>query len=163
MFDTLIEVDGIDGESQDATYPKAIGVQWWEWGMTQPATFGLGSGSGPSRTGRPEYSALTFGYSFEKSVPLMCWALDSGMVIETVKLHQRRAGGKDAVQMVDILLKKALVVKVDVGSHPSGANELPMVTVSMMYRSIDVEYRAQDAQGAGGAATAFTGELYDDE
>lgn len=31
MFDTLIEVDGIDGESQDATYPKAIGVQWWEW------------------------------------------------------------------------------------------------------------------------------------
>ena len=160
MFDTLIEVDGIDGESQDADYPAAIGAKWWEWGMTQPSTFGLGSASGPTRTGRPEYGALTFGYTFDTSVPLMCAALDTGKVIDTVKLHQRRAGGKEAAQVVDIVLHEALVVKVDVGSHPSGANELPMVTVSMMYRAIDVEYRSQDEQGANGAAVAFFGELY---
>lgn len=163
MFDTLIEVEGIDGESQDATYPKAIGANWWEWGMTQPATFGLGAASGPTRTGRPEYGAMTFGYSFDRSTPLMCLALDTGMVIETVKLHQRRAGGKEAAQMVDIVLKKALVVKVDVGNHASGTNELPAVTVSMMYKSIEVEYRSQDAQGAQQAATAFEGVLYEDD
>jgi type VI secretion system secreted protein Hcp len=47
--DIFLKIDGIAGESQDATHPDEIEVLGWSWNVTQKSTMHSGSGGGAAR------------------------------------------------------------------------------------------------------------------
>lgn len=49
MADIFIKIDGIAGESQDATHPDEIEVLTWGWEVKQRSSMRSGSGGGAAK------------------------------------------------------------------------------------------------------------------
>ena len=69
VADIFIKIDGIAGESQDATHPDEIEVPGWNWNVTQQSRMHSGSGGGAAKaselaafirkeTGLPGYTQI---------------------------------------------------------------------------------------------------------
>ena len=47
--DIFIRLDGIDGESRDASHPNEIDVLTWDWSVSQQSNMHSGSGGGAGK------------------------------------------------------------------------------------------------------------------
>jgi len=148
--DIFLKINGIDGESKDASHKNEIELLAWEWSMDQQSTMHAGSGGG---AGKATVSDLNFEHFIDRASPnLMKYCLTGKHINEAV-LVVRKAGG-NPLEYLKITMTDVIVTKV----NPKGSvdDEVRMrEKVALSFSKVKQEYVVQNAQGgSGGAVTA---------
>lgn len=142
--DIILVIDGIFGETQlDPYQNKGIDVLAWNWGMSQSGTTHMGPGGG---SGKVNVSDVTFTKYLDKSTPKLLTACTSGKHIPKAELIVRKAGGDKPVDYLKIVMNTVLVSSYQTGGSSDGLDRV-QETLSFNFRSFNVIYTAQTAQG----------------
>jgi type VI secretion system secreted protein Hcp len=148
-IDIFIRIEGIKGESQDATHKDEIEVLKWAWDVAQESSMHSGSGGG---SGKATVRDLKFSHYLDCASPnLMKFAL-MGKHIQQAILVARKAGGFPH-EYLKITMKDVIITRVKTVSYsdPSIAIE----TASLSFAEFRKEYFIQNEQGGrGGTITA---------
>ncbi|WP_144156174.1 Hcp family type VI secretion system effector [Paraburkholderia sp. BCC1885] len=147
MADIFIKIDGIAGESQDATHADEIEVNSWRWNMSQQSSMMSGSGGG---AGKATIKDLEFIHQIDRASPnLMRYCL-TGRHIPKVVLSTRKAGG---VPLDFLKITMGDVVITGVEPIVTGGNYYEHVTLS--FARVKNEYTLQSPiGGSAGTVTA---------
>ncbi|MBN9408790.1 MAG: type VI secretion system tube protein Hcp [Burkholderiales bacterium] len=148
--DIFLKINGIDGESADASHKNEIEVLDWTWRISQESTMHAGSGGG---AGKAKVDDLTFVHNVDRASPnLMKFCLTGKHIPEAV-LTVRKAGG-NPLEYLKITMSDVIVTLVS----PTGSNtdnNRSRETVALSFAKVKQEYTVQNQQGgSGGAVTA---------
>jgi type VI secretion system secreted protein Hcp len=152
--DYFLKLDGIEGESTDSKHAKEIDVEAWSWGESQAAAAAPAGGSGAGKVSMQDFS---FVMKFNKASPKLMLACATGKHIKSAKLAVRKAGQGQLDYLTFTFLD------VVVSSYQTGGTEssglAPLDQVSLRYAKIEVEYKAQKADGSLVVAGQFKFDL----
>jgi type VI secretion system secreted protein Hcp len=138
-FDYFMKIDGMPGESTDATHKGEIDVEAWSWGE------GRQTGSAAGRVAMNDFS---FTIKLSKASPNLFLACAEGDHIKAAWLTARRAEGKEADYFLKWTFSDLLVSSYETGA---ASGEPPRDQVSLNFSKIEVEYKEQKADGSFGA------------
>lgn len=142
QVDYFLKIDGIDGESSDATFAKHIQIESWSWGETNAGTHASGSGGG---AGKASFQDLNFTAKVNKASASLAQACATGQHIKSAELIARKAGDKPQV-FFKVKLTDVLCSNYQTGG--SGRGEVvPMDQVSLNFGRIEFGYGQQDEKG----------------
>ncbi len=143
--DVFLEVDGVQGESNDQQFSNAIVVNTFSFGVS---TASNGDASGASRTlaGGKAWDSLTITKKVDKASPKLFLNAATGEMIKTITLSNRRTGPKDKQVYYKIKLSDVLVSSVKVSE---GTDVMEMV--SFTFGRIEIEYKQQNPDGSLGS------------
>jgi type VI secretion system secreted protein Hcp len=147
--DIFAKLGDIKGESQDAKHKDEIEVLSFSWGVANSGTVGSGSGSA---AGKATLQDLSFVHAIDKATPALMKACATGKHLPEATLTQRKAGEGQLDYFV-VKMKKVLVTSV---MHGSSTGQPGSETVSVRFASVDLEYKAQKADGSLDAGVHFT-------
>jgi type VI secretion system secreted protein Hcp len=142
----------IKGESADSAHVDEIEVRGWSWGMD-----GNSSGFG-TRSANTSLQEIIVRKPVDRATTGLMSALRSNEVIKKAVLTVRKAGGLATVPFLTITMEKARIVSHRVSSIEDGAPEL-IEEVRIAFYKVQVEYRPQDASGAGKGVNTFETEV----
>ena len=140
--DYFLKVEGIPGESGDAKHKGWIDVESWSWGETNPGPSpGGGSGGG---AGKVQMQDFNFTTRVSKASPALFLACATGQHMKEAKLAAVKSGSMQQEFLIwtfsDVLVS---------GYQTAGAGgDLVMDQVSLSFSKIQVEYKAQKADGS---------------
>lgn len=141
--DFYLRMDGIEGESTDAKHKGEIDVLAWSWGLSNTGMASSGSGV---PAGLPTIQDLQFTARLSKASPRLFHACARGQHIAQARLSAVRAGNKPA-EFLTLTLSE-----VRVSSYQTGGSEdaevVPVDQVSLSFAGLQMEYRAQKADGS---------------
>lgn len=141
--DMFLKIDGIQGESTDASHADEIDVLSYTWGESQPAT---GSGAGGAAAARVAIQDFNFAMRVNKASPKLFLACASGAHTTNAILTVRRPGANP----VEFL--KWTLTNVSVASYQTASNvpagEPPLDHISLRFAKIEVEYRPVKPDGS---------------
>jgi type VI secretion system secreted protein Hcp len=140
--DFYLKIEGVDGESTDATLKGAIDVDSFSWGETQSGTGGHGGGGG---SGKVSMQDLHFTTKVSKASPKLMLSCATGEHFKKAVLTCRKAG-KEQNDYLVITLSDVLVSSYQVGGSGHG-NVIPTDQVSLNFSKIEWEYKPQKADG----------------
>jgi type VI secretion system secreted protein Hcp len=138
--DVFVKIDGIDGESKDKKHPKEIQIESFSWGVTQKGTKAIGGGGG---AGKANFGDFNFTHTVDAASPNLALHCANGKHIPSVTVTNRKAGDT-ALEYMIFKLSDVLIS----GIQMSGANEVPLESVSMNYSKIEYKYFKQNEKGA---------------
>ncbi len=138
--DYFLKIDGIPGESRDSKHKGEIELESFSWGATQALHPGGGGGGG---AGKVQMQDFHFVMSMNKASPKLFLACASGQHLKHATLVARKAG-KDQQEFLVYKFTDVLV-----SSYQTGAtqDDVPMDQISFNFARIEIEYRAQKADG----------------
>lgn len=142
--DYLLEIDGVEGEAQDADYPKAIEISSFSWGVTNPGSYASTGGGG---TGRSTFQDLHFTASVNKASPSLAKACATGQYCKAAKLHVSKAGAGEQQEYYTIVLSDVLVSSYQSGGT-EGSNAIPTDQFSLNFAKIEYTYCPQKNDGS---------------
>jgi len=151
--DMFLELDGIKGESVDATHKDKIDLLAWSWGLSNTGTFHHGSGGG---AGKANFQDLSITKHIDKATTDLWYHAASGKHIVKGSLIVRKAGEKPLEYLV-FKLSNILVTSVSTGG--SGGEERLTETVSLNFAKVETQYKIQDEKGAGKDGGTFTWDI----
>lgn len=141
--DYFLKIDGIPGESADDKHKSEIDLMSWSWGATQTGTMSQGGGGGAGKVSMQDFH---FVMGVNKATPKLILACASGEHIKKATLTCRKAGKTQQEFLVynfyDLLISSYQTG----GGH--GGDAVPNEQVSMNYSKMEVEYKAQKADGS---------------
>ena len=143
--DYFLKIDGIDGESQDATHKGHIQVESFSWAASQTGTHAQGGGGG---AGKVKMQDFHFVMKHCKASPKLMLACAEGEHIKKAVLTCRKAGGKQQ-DYLKFTMSDLLVSSYQTDGRASG-DEIPMDQVTLNYSKIEFEYKDQKADGTLG-------------
>ncbi|ALL62883.1 Hemolysin-coregulated protein (uncharacterized) [Paraburkholderia caribensis MBA4] len=140
--DVFLKINGISGESQDATHPDEIEVLNWSWEMSQRSSVMSGSGGGAAKA-TVEY--LDFFHNVDRASPnLMSYCL-TGRHIPQAVLTMCKAGGVP-FDFFRITMNDVTITRVEMTAQHEH--------VLLSFASVRQEYLVQNAQwGSKGVVT----------
>lgn len=139
--DYFLELDGIDGESQDATHPETIEILSWSWGVDQQAN-GLAAGVRAAAARRRTAStSFTMRKHVDASTPKLMQYCADGKHIRKVTLFARTAES-NPVEYLIIHMDNVLVSSFSTAG--TAADTVPVESVSFNYERVRVVYSRQD-------------------
>jgi len=148
--DIFLKINGIDGESEDATHKGEIEVLSWAWSVSQQSNMHAGSGGG---AGRATVDDLEFVHHIDRATPNLTQYCLTGKHIDEAKLVVRKAGG-NPLEYIKFTMNDVLVTSVS-PSGVSSSESRPSEVVRLSFSRMKQEYVVQNAQGgSGGAITA---------
>jgi type VI secretion system secreted protein Hcp len=148
MSDIFIKIDGIAGESQDATHPDEIEVLSWSWNVTQKSTMHSGSGGGAAKA---SVSDLHFTHTIDRASPNLANYCFQGKHIRNVVLTMRKAGGLP-LEYLRITMSDVVITHVE----PAAGAGLALEHVSLSFARMKKEYLVQSPIGGSqGTVTAL--------
>ena len=148
--DIFLKINGIDGESEDASHKDEIEVLSWSWNVSQQSSMHAGSGGG---AGRATVEDLTFEHLVDRATPNLTQYCLTGKHIDESKLVVRKAGG-NPLEYIKFTMNDVLVTSVS-PSGVSASEQRPREVVRLSFSRMKQEYVVQNAQGgSGGAITA---------
>ncbi|MFM0048147.1 Hcp family type VI secretion system effector [Caballeronia grimmiae] len=148
MTDIFIKIDGISGESQDATHRDEIEAFSWHWNVSQISNMHSGSGGG---AGKASVSDLHFTHAIDRASPNLASYCAQGKHIPQVKLTMRKAGG-NPLECYRIIMYDVIVT--DVSPAAGGGQTLEHVALS--FARVRKEYVVQsEIGGSQGTVTAL--------
>jgi type VI secretion system secreted protein Hcp len=141
-FQYFLKVDGIQGESSDAKHVGEIELESFGFGVAEPIAHGAGGGAVAAK---PTFHDFHFVAHVSKASPKLFLACASGQHITHAVLTCRRSGPSKQEFLV-VFLSDVLVTSYEL----QGDEEDPGPTdlVSLAYGKLQVEYRAQKADGS---------------
>ena len=142
----FLKIDGIPGESTDASHKDEIDVLSWSWGVAHAGGGGTGSGSG---AGKAAFQDFQFVARISKASPTLFLSCATGTHHKEASLSGARstAGSKSA----DFLKYKLADVTVTSVSESGSEDGVPMEQFSLNYSKIEVSYVPQSVSGKVGA------------
>lgn len=155
-FDAFLKIDGIPGESKDASHTDWIEVLSYSHHLSQPQSMSPGNaGGGPSE--RCDHGVFTIVKPLDQATPKLAEACCDGRHIPTVTLALNRAGG-DKVEYMNYKLSEVVVCAVRPMGATKGQETLPLEEISLSYGKIEWTYNKQrrsDGTGGGVVATGW--------
>jgi type VI secretion system secreted protein Hcp len=145
--DIFLKIGDIKGESSDDKHPGEIEVLSWTWGVTQTDSPVTGSG-----TGRARFSDFSFIHHMDKASPKLMQACAVGEHLKDATLAVRKAGKG---QQDYLILKMSDVVITSVQPSASGAEDTMIEHATLRCAKVDLEYKAQKADGSLDAGVHF--------
>ena len=148
--DYFLKIDGIEGESQDATHRGAFQLDSWSWRAQNVGTMQAGGGGGG---GRAQMRDFYFTMRVNRATPKLMQRLASGEHIKRAVLTCRKAGTKPQ-EYLKITFEDIIVSSYHTNSA-QGDGLSPTETIGLNFAKITYEYREQKADGSlGGAVVA---------
>lgn len=142
--DMFLKIDGIPGESTDASHRDEIDLLSYTWGESQPPTAGGAGGGGAG--GRVAMQDFHFAMRANKAFPKLFLACAAGAHIRNAILTVRRPG-ENPVEFIKWTFTDITVASYQTASNvPTG--EPPTDQVSLRFAKIEVEYRAMRPDGS---------------
>ena len=145
--DYFLKLEGINGESQDAKHKGEIQLETWNWGASNAASFGVGSGGGAGKVSMQDFH---FTMPVNMASPKLMLACSTGEHIKTATLTARKAGG-DQQEYFKITFSDVLVSSYNVSGHST--DTLPNDSIGLAFSKIEYEYKPQKVDGTLDAAT----------
>lgn len=145
--DYFMKIEGIKGESADSKHKDEIDVLSWSWGQTQQGAHSAGGGGG---AGKVVMQDLSFTKRVDKASAPLLLACASGQHIKSVDLVCRKAG-KDQQEYLKVKLSDVLISSYQTGG--SQGELVPIDQISLNFSKIEMEYKAQKADGTLDAPT----------
>lgn len=147
--DYFLKVDGVAGESHDATHRGAIELSSWEWSALNIGTMRFGGGGG---AGRARMDDFRFSMRTNTATPKLVERLASGEHIPRAVLICRKAGTMTH-EYLRITFEDCVVSMYAVEAVANGVN--PEESISLNFAKVTFEYREQQADGSlGGSVVA---------
>jgi type VI secretion system secreted protein Hcp len=140
----FIKIDGVSGESTDASHKNEIEVVSWSFGASSSAS-STSAGAGAVKA---KAKTLSFASKISKASPYLHQYVYSGKNIANATLTARGNGGFDYLK---IKLSNVLISSYD-AETPEDDLSRPMETVELKYDKIEVEYVPVSAMGAAGSS-----------
>ena len=140
--DMFIKIDGIEGESLDATHKNEIQVLSWKWDVSQHSNTHSGSGGG---SGRATVEDFIFVHYTDKASPNLLNYCLTGKHIKNIQFVIRKAGG-DPLEY--LIIKFTDVIITHVGMQGSLEDEArPREQVRFSFTKMTQDYVMQNAEG----------------
>ena len=140
----------INGESQDTKHKNEIQVDSYTWELQQPIdTSGTGLASG-----RRQFGLFRFLMTSNVATPKLFQAASTGEVLSEVTITVRKAGKEQQEYMV-WKLKNGMVAQMHTGFVDPNSG-LPHDEVAIAFRTIELTYKQQNADGTLGGGVMFT-------
>jgi len=141
----LLRGGKVQGEARAAGHENDILVEAFEWGMGAPADAVAG------QKGRRSYRKLVVFKRLDTASTALMSAVAANDGVRSATLCMRKAGGEQLDYFL-LSVGDASVVSVDLETDHEGE---PVEKVCIAYRSIKIEYRAQDSRGPLGGRCVF--------
>lgn len=146
--DIFLKIQGIDGESLDASHANEIDVIDWTWKVAQESSMLSGSGGG---AGKGTVSDLEVTHQIDRASPNLTQYCFTGKHIPEARLVMRKAGVKPH-EFVRITMYDVIITHVEPFVDTNGAIECVRLSCARMKK----EYTLQNASGGnGGTVTAL--------
>lgn len=145
--DMFLKIDGIPGESTDASHKDEIDIFSYTWGESQPET--AAAGPGGLSTGKSTMQDFHFVMRVNKASPKLFLACANGARIKNALLTVRRSGGNPVEFLKWTLTDVAVASYQTAASVASG--EAPTDQVSLRFTKIEMEYTPVKPDGSLGA------------
>src|SRR5262249_40228380 len=143
-IDIFLKIEGIKGESKDATHKDEIDVLSWSWGMSQSGSFHTGGGGG---SGKVRVRDLSFVKPVDKASPILGQHLTNGKHIKSARLVVRKAGDKP-LEYLTIDFEDLIVSNMTFGG--AGIQEVLTESVRLNFARFKSAYTPQKQDGSGG-------------
>jgi type VI secretion system secreted protein Hcp len=141
--DIFLKLDGIQGESMDASHSDEIAILSYTWGQSQPAV--AAGGGAASRVSMQDFQ---FTMHVNKASPKLFLACANGARIKTAILTVRRSG-ENPVEFLKWTLTDVTVASYQTAaSAPSDAP--PTDEISLRFTQIATEYTPVKPDGSLG-------------
>lgn len=137
--DYFLNLDGIQGESQDEKHKNEIQILSFSWGAANQSSV---SGTGGSGSGKVDLSDLNCMIYMDKSFPKFFKSICKGTHITKGTLTAIKAGG-DGKPYLKVDFKELFVTSLQM----SASSEVPSCSLSMTYNEIKIDYSTQDEKG----------------
>lgn len=137
--DYFLNLATVQGESVASGFTNQIQVLSWSWGGSNVSSV---SGSGGSGAGKADISDLNIMINFDKSGPLLFKGMTSGTHYATAVLSAVKTGAANKPYLT-VSMKEVFVTSLQL----SASSEVPTVSVSFTYKSIEIEYSTQATNG----------------
>ncbi len=139
MADIFLKIDGISGESQDATHPDEIEVHNWNWTVSQRSSMHSGSGGGAAKA---SVTDLRFIHSIDRASPNLAGYCFRGQHIPKAVLTMRKAGGVPLeyfrITMTDVIISHV---------EPVAGDGSALEHVALSFARMKQEYLLQNSLG----------------
>jgi type VI secretion system secreted protein Hcp len=140
--DYFLKLDGIKGESTDSKHKGEIDIESFSWGATQSGTHSAGGGGG---AGKVQMQDFHFVMKVNTASPKLMEACATGEHIKSATLICRKAG-KDQQEFLKWTFSDLLISSYQTGGS-SGHDVIPQDSISLNYSKVEMEYKAQKADG----------------
>ena len=137
--DYFLDLATVPGESVASGHTNQIQVTSWSWGGSQTSTVSATTGSG---AGKVSLSDLSLTIEFDKSSPKLLQGLTRGTHYTTATLSAVKSGANNA-NYFTLALTEVFIA----GLQYSASGEVPMVSLSLTYKSFQMDYYSQDKEG----------------
>jgi type VI secretion system secreted protein Hcp len=141
--DMFLKLSGIKGESKDHKHSDEIDIEFFSWGVSQPASGHTGGGHG---AGKASVHNLSVNKFLDKSSPALLLCCCNGKHIPEGFLTVRKAGEKP-LEYVKIKLVDVFIAGVK--EYGCGGRDLVKETVTLTFARFYVEYQEQKQDGSG--------------
>lgn len=152
MFDSFLQIEGIDGESQEDKHDKWIEVVAFNHQVKQK-TSSTRSSSGGATTGVSEHGDIFITKFVDLATPKLFEACSTGKHFPKATIDFLRQSGDAKVLYLQIKLEEVLISTITSDGHRNG-DELQTETLGLNYGKIEWVYTQQKRKdGAGGGNT----------
>jgi len=141
----FLKLDGIDGESQDATHAKEIDVLAWSWGASQSGTTHMGQGGGGGKVNVQDLSITKY---VDSATNNLLQRTFDGKHIKEATLVVRKAGGTP-LEYLTIKMTDVMVSSVSTGG--SGGEDRLTENVVLNFSKVEIIYKPQKEDGSADA------------
>lgn len=141
--DMFIKIDGIEGESLDASHTNEIEVLTWQWDVAQHSNMHSGSGGG---SGKATVDDFCFTHYTDKASPNLLSYCLTGKHIKNIVFVVRKAGG-DPLEYLTITFTDVIITRV--GMTGSSVDETrPCEEVKFSFTKVTQDYVMQNSEGS---------------
>lgn len=144
--DYFLKIDGVKGESQDASHKEQIDIESFIWGENTPTT--IGSATGGAGAGKVKFDSFVFTARVSQASPTFALMCASGTHAPTAVLVARKAGGKQE-EFYKVTFKTVFITaykSIGVG----GTEVLPRDEVTCVFGEYEIDYKTQLKDGGVG-------------
>jgi type VI secretion system secreted protein Hcp len=138
----FLDLDGIEGESQDSDYTNKIELQSFSWGASNNSSYASGTGSGIGKGQIHDISCSKF--TDKASLKLMERSVN-GKPIETGKLSLLKQSGETKIPYLELELTNVVVTSFHVAAGSDG--HLPMESFTLHFVKVQSHYKPQGNEG----------------
>ena len=148
--DIFAKLGDIKGESIDDKHKDEIEVLSYSWGV---ANSGSISSQGFA-AGKTTFKDLSIVHHIDVASPSLLKACATGMHLKDATITQRKSG-KGQQEFLVIKMNDVIITSVTHGDDPNRSSEV----VSLTFAKVDLEYKAQKADGSLDAGIHFKYDL----
>ncbi|MEC5159393.1 type VI secretion system secreted protein Hcp [Janthinobacterium sp. CG_23.3] len=150
-IDVYLQIDGIKGESTDATHKDWIECQSVAWKVSQPKSATASTGGGHTAE-RCEHSDISFDKLSDLASPMLLQTCSAGKTIPRARFEFMRADGQgERIKYFEIEIENVLIGSI---SPSVSEGDILSESVGIKFSMVKWKYTQQKVTGGAGGNTS---------